>query len=260
MALATAVAMACSGGPAPRVARAVIVPPTRGAPTAVYLTLANDGGRADSLFGISADGVGEATLVTQQQHRAPTGGAGSPYMALMVHVPSVVVAAGEVVMLSPGGVHGAIDRLRRPLVVGDSVRLTLRLAGGRTASATARVVPFAALDSVLAGHGSGGAVDVAARDGAALYRSNGCASCHGKGGRGDGPVAATLAPPPRDFRDATAFRNGIDTAAIAQTLATGIPGGGSMPLYAHLTLAERRALAGYIIALRAPSPDTSSHP
>ena len=26
-----------------------------------------------------------------------------------------------------------------------------------------------------------------------------CASCHGEGGKGDGPVGAALTPPPRDF-------------------------------------------------------------
>lgn len=29
-----------------------------------------------------------------------------------------------------------------------------------------------------------------------------CASCHGEGGKGDGPVGAALQPPPRDFTKA----------------------------------------------------------
>jgi mono/diheme cytochrome c family protein len=28
-----------------------------------------------------------------------------------------------------------------------------------------------------------------------------CATCHGKGGRGDGPTARYLSPPPRDYTD-----------------------------------------------------------
>ena len=37
--------------------------------------------------------------------------------------------------------------------------------------------------------------------GKALFIRNGCAVCHGNAGRGDGPVASSLKPPPRDFRD-----------------------------------------------------------
>jgi len=44
--------------------------------------------------------------------------------------------------------------------------------------------------------GSVWAADAAA--GKALFEAN-CASCHGVGGKGDGPVGAALNPPPRDF-------------------------------------------------------------
>jgi mono/diheme cytochrome c family protein len=37
--------------------------------------------------------------------------------------------------------------------------------------------------------------------GKTLFTTN-CASCHGDGGKGDGPVGATLKPPPRDFTKA----------------------------------------------------------
>ena len=40
------------------------------------------------------------------------------------------------------------------------------------------------------------AADVAA--GKQVFVTN-CASCHGEGGKGDGPVGAVLDPPPRDF-------------------------------------------------------------
>jgi len=84
-----------------------------------------------------------------------------------------------------------------------------------------------------------------------LYASNGCASCHGANGHGDGPVAKTLVPPPRDFRDASAFKNGTDVAAIATTLESGLSSnGGSMPSFRHLTRDERASLALYVISLR----------
>ncbi len=37
--------------------------------------------------------------------------------------------------------------------------------------------------------------------GKATFTAN-CASCHGEGGKGDGPVGAALNPPPRDFTTA----------------------------------------------------------
>jgi high-affinity iron transporter len=84
-----------------------------------------------------------------------------------------------------------------------------------------------------------------------LYGANGCGTCHGHEGRGDGPVARTLTPPPRDFRDQAAFKNGADPASIANTLATGLTrDGGQMQSYFHLSDRERYLLARYVISLR----------
>lgn len=97
-------------------------------------------------------------------------------------------------------------------------------------------------------------------EGKTLYRQNGCATCHGAGGHGDGPVGATLDPRPRDFRDEAAFKNGVDVAALAETIATGIPQGGRMPRFTHLTERERRSLALYIITLRDSSQKVEVDP
>ena len=56
-------------------------------------------------------------------------------------------------------------------------------------AAAALLAPFAAL----------AAGDAAA--GKTVFTTN-CASCHGDGGKGDGPVGAALTPPPRDFTKA----------------------------------------------------------
>ncbi len=40
---------------------------------------------------------------------------------------------------------------------------------------------------------------VIAADGQALYNSNGCATCHGATGNGDGAAAAAMNPKPRSF-------------------------------------------------------------
>lgn len=84
-----------------------------------------------------------------------------------------------------------------------------------------------------------------------IYGANGCGTCHGLEGRGDGPVARTLNPPPRDFRDQQAFKNGADPASIANTIATGLTrDGGQMQSYFHLSDRERYLLARYVISLR----------
>ena len=84
-----------------------------------------------------------------------------------------------------------------------------------------------------------------------LYGQHGCATCHGLTGRGDGPVGKTLTPPPRDFRDAAAFKNGADPSSIANTLATGLTrDGGQMQSYFHLSDRERYLIARYVISLR----------
>jgi mono/diheme cytochrome c family protein len=88
-------------------------------------------------------------------------------------------------------------------------------------------------------------------EGRELYAENGCATCHGAEGHGDGPVGKTLTPMPRDFRDGAAFKAGRDEGAIARTVAEGYNQGGSkMPAFAHLSEQERRSLALFVISLR----------
>lgn len=102
-----------------------------------------------------------------------------------------------------------------------------------------------------------------ARQGLVLYRENGCASCHGLSGRGDGPAAATLPAKPTDLNHPEMFKRGSGEMTIAQTLADGITGAESsipalhhshhefvMPKFDHLTEMERRSIALYVISLR----------
>lgn len=107
-----------------------------------------------------------------------------------------------------------------------------------------------------------------AREGRTLFSENGCASCHGDTGFGDGPVASTLNPRPRDFRDAGAFKNGFEVRAIATTISEGLlqhaaPATGAtgapvhhqqgMPKFPHLSDHERQSLALYVMSLRSQS-------
>jgi len=85
-----------------------------------------------------------------------------------------------------------------------------------------------------------------------LYLRHGCALCHGDQGRGDGPVAPTLEPPPRDLHDASAYRVGASVEEIASTIQQGILvfQGTGMPAYAHIPEDERLELARYIVSLQ----------
>jgi mono/diheme cytochrome c family protein len=88
----------------------------------------------------------------------------------------------------------------------------------------------------------------AVEQGKALFTRNGCAVCHGPDGRGDGQIATTLQPPPRDLRDPSAYKNGHSEAAIARTIQKGMPGT-SMPGYGHLSAEDREQIAAYIRSL-----------
>jgi mono/diheme cytochrome c family protein len=91
--------------------------------------------------------------------------------------------------------------------------------------------------------------------GRALYDDNGCATCHGPEGHGDGPVSKILHISPRDFRDAAGFVNGYDLERIARTIYTGLDSENqSMPSYSHLSDNDRQLLAVFIMSLRNDDP------
>ncbi|HXG44705.1 MAG TPA: FTR1 family protein [Gemmatimonadales bacterium] len=88
--------------------------------------------------------------------------------------------------------------------------------------------------------------------GAEVYRSE-CAACHGATGRGDGPAAAGLDPPPADLSD---FRGLLDRSPLDfyQKVTIGVAGT-AMPAYeTRLPVADRWAVAAYASLLRLPPP------
>ena len=89
--------------------------------------------------------------------------------------------------------------------------------------------------------------------GRVLFRQHGCPQCHGPEGQGDGRIAHTLNPPPRDFRARASFRHGDSLDEIAETIRKGVVNDRQvMPAYGHLALEARRSLALYIGSLAAP--------
>ena len=101
--------------------------------------------------------------------------------------------------------------------------------------------------------------------GRTLYGANGCASCHGPEGHGDGPLAKNLPAAPIDFRNVSLFKRGATEDDIAETLLEGVSMVHTvpalqqthhvllMPKFDHLTKTERRSIALYVIALRSDS-------
>jgi high-affinity iron transporter len=64
-----------------------------------------------------------------------------------------------------------------------------------------------------------------------------CSACHGDDGKGDGPMAAALAPKPRNFRDAAFWRERT-VAQVRSTIEKGKPGTLMPPFAGVLTDAE----------------------
>ena len=88
--------------------------------------------------------------------------------------------------------------------------------------------------------------------GQSVYQKN-CAGCHGVAGRGDGPQAAALSPPPSNLTDATALA-GSSPLDFYRRITVGTAGT-SMPPYEHLLSSEDRwAAALYVATLRLPRP------
>ncbi|HRI50268.1 MAG TPA: FTR1 family protein [Pseudomonadota bacterium] len=79
-----------------------------------------------------------------------------------------------------------------------------------------------------------------------------CSSCHGLTGRGDGPAAAALKPPPVSFHDGARMGEVAPSLAF-HTLTFGVPGT-PMVSFDALPTHERWNLAFYVVALRHGTP------
>ncbi len=127
--------------------------------------------------------------------------------------------------------------------------MRVRLASAVTASLVVAVSLACSGGRRLSDQQSSDAVSQGER----LYRAHGCVVCHGATGRGDGPAAVTLNPGPRDFRDVASYRQGTGNSDISETLRTGVLSATrqQMPAYGHLSEGDRRALAAFVVSLRA---------
>ncbi|GEM_PF-1524853 len=84
-----------------------------------------------------------------------------------------------------------------------------------------------------------------------------CGTCHGTGGQGDGPGAASLASPPADFTDAAHSAYYSDAGRL-HILQNGVPGTPMAGFGASLDAAAQLDLYAYVKSLRAP-PSGDGH-
>lgn len=127
------------GAPPVAVARAYIVIPAGAAPAALYLSATNAGPAADTIVAVSAGDLGNVML-----HRSMEDASG---MMMMHAVTGVAVPAGGSARLAPGGFHGMIDPVTRPLQRGERIPLTVRFARAGTIRAIATVIAYADVDT-----------------------------------------------------------------------------------------------------------------
>ena len=103
---------------------------------------------------------------------------------------------------------------------------------------------------LLATPGAALAGDAAA--GKAPFVAN-CGSCHGEGGKGDGPVGAALNPPPRDFTVGE-FKYGGTDQDIFDVISNGAAAKGGSALMAPwgavIPEADRWSLVKYVRTLK----------
>jgi cbb3-type cytochrome c oxidase subunit III len=79
-----------------------------------------------------------------------------------------------------------------------------------------------------------------------VFEAN-CQTCHGAGGKGDGPAGAGLQPSPANFTDSE-WKYGGDLASIKHTIENGVAGTAMIAWKGTLTDAEIEAVAKHEMA------------
>lgn len=85
-----------------------------------------------------------------------------------------------------------------------------------------------------------------------IYKAN-CVACHGESGKGDGPGAGVLKPPPRDHTD-RAYMSTLTDKEIGDIIRMGgaIKGKPLMPSHPQINGGDLNALVGYVRSLSEP--------
>ena len=86
------------------------------------------------------------------------------------------------------------------------------------------------------------------RGGPALYASR-CAFCHGGTGQGDGHVAITMKPAPRDFTNPEFWKERT-RATLEKAILEGVPGSAMSSHQGTMSDEELRGLVDYLLLFR----------
>jgi protein SCO1 len=125
-----------------RTTMAYVPAPAGSGPAALYTTISNRGTVPDTLVGGTTRVAGRVEV---HRHAMRDG------TMMMEQVAGAPVGAGDSLSLAPGGYHLMLQELAAPLSPGDTFTVELRFSGGGRLPVRAVVVPYAALQQVLAG-------------------------------------------------------------------------------------------------------------
>src|SRR6185312_11355427 len=156
---------------------------------------------------------------------------------------------------SPTAAEPGAERQARPvrpwqglfIAAMGAAAVGLSAAGGwylRSASGRSATVAAGAEDRDVVGNS---AADAQASRGKLVYQVY-CNRCHGPEGRGDGPSAAELKPPPRDLR-IRPLRHGAERAQLRKVIVEGIPGTAMPSAGQALSPADVDALVAFVQTL-----------
>jgi periplasmic copper chaperone A len=107
---------------------------------AVYATIVNRGAVADTLTGVESPLARVAGVHATMDH----GGS-----KMMMPTQAVLIPAGEVVRLAPGGTHAMLEQLTRLAAPGDSVPVTLVFRRAGPVPVRATVVRYDQMERIL---------------------------------------------------------------------------------------------------------------
>ena len=136
------------------------------------------------------------------------------------------------------------------LVLALSITIPTACGGGEEGGPDASSDESAEIREPAGGPGETGQEprDSGPSSGAAVFAAN-CATCHGDAGRGDGPAATGLEPPPADLTDGTWTTGDGSLQAVTNTIEHGSPGTAMIGWKGTLTDSEIAAVAQHVLDL-----------
>jgi copper(I)-binding protein len=107
------------------------VAPVGAVTASAYFVVRNTGAVADTLASVTSGAADSVSLHESMDH-------GDGVM-MMMPLEWIAIPAGDSVAFTQGGRHVMLERFAKPLVIGDSARLTFTFRSGRVLDVTAAV-------------------------------------------------------------------------------------------------------------------------